>query len=205
MALTAAERAQVEMYNQSIEKEDRGILDITAYDYYFDKIRPEIVDFNKNYHSDLELNTCFLEIMNHADGFMAKKRYTEFLEAFSPMIITTEAKDYYKKHMSDATDEEKKALENIKEKYENIRLIIMSDTKPERILTPEKDMERRREANKKREEEQRLNYQPPNGDNQGYNKDILSNRHYNRKPKTSEELAEEKRIPNINNKKVNIH
>ena len=188
MALTAAEQAQIEAYNQKSQKKDRGVLEVTAMDYYFEKLRPDIEDFNKNYHTDLELNKALLEVINHADSLIAVNRYLDFMEEFDRMLSVVNGKNYLKQHMADATSEEKEALSEIKQKIENIRLIIMSDNNP--VEEEEKP---------KRE---RLNYQEPNGEIRGHNKDDLSNRLYNHDFEADKDKL---RIPNIESEKINIH
>ena len=162
---------------QELQKQQNGLLNIDAMKYYFENLRPALMKFNKTYHTDRELNRTIVEVMNHADSAAANKRIFQLAESYENLIAGITDPSYTKSGpMRYGSDEEKKAVSELIEKFNDLSMIIKYEKEPEPA---------------KHEIKERLNYQPPNGGHQGYNLDDTSNR--GPKPENQKE-----RIPNSN-------
>jgi hypothetical protein len=163
---------------QNIEREQSGLLDVNATDYYFKNLRPELMKFNTTYHTDRELNRTITEVINHADTAVVNKNFQMLEESYANLLSCVQSKNYMiSGPMRYGSDEEKKAVNELVNKFNDLSMILKYEKQPEKEEHEIKD---------------RLNYQPPNGGNRGYNLDDLSNRG----PKPNKE-----RIPNPINQK----
>lgn len=166
MALTQEDNIQM-------QKQQSGILNIDAVKYYFDNLRPALEKFNQTYHTDRELNRTIIEVMNRADSAVTAKRYHDLEESYSNLLSGVQDRSYMTiGPMRYASDEEKKAVADLIEKFNDLSVILKYEKEPEQ---------------EERKIKERINYQPPNGGFEGYNLDDLSNRG----PKPNKE-----RIPN---------
>lgn len=163
---------------QNIQREQNGLLNVDAVKYYFEQLRPTLMKFNTTYHTDRELNRTIVEVINHADSAAANKNYSILAESYTNLLSCVQAKGYATSGpMRYGSDEEKKAVEELINKFNDLTMILKYEKDPKP---------------KEHEIKERLNYQPPNGGNPGYNLDDLSNRG----PKPNRE-----RIPNPINEK----
>ena len=160
----------------SLQKQQNGLLNIDAVKYYFENLRPSLMDFNKTYHTDRELNRTIVEVINRADSAAAAKKYNDLAESYINLLSGVNDRSYMTAGpMRYGSDEEKKAVNDLIDKFNDLSMILKYEKEPE----PEEHKIR-----------ERLNYQAPNGDNNGYNLDDLSNRG----PKPNKE-----RLPNRTN------
>ena len=148
-------------------------MNIDAIKYYFDNLRPALLEFNKTYHTDRELNRTIVEVMNRADSAAVAKHYRDLEESYENLLAGVNNRNYMiTGPMRNGSDEEKKAVTALIEKFNDLSMILKYEKEPEEA---------------EHEVRERLNYQPPNGGYQGYNLDDTSNRG----PKQTRE-----RIPN---------
>lgn len=158
---------------QIVQTQNSNLLEIGAVKYYFETLRPALVFFNQKYRTDRELNRTIVEVLNHADGAVYEKRFNDLEDACANLLAGINDKNYMTiGPMRYGSDEEKKAVQDLNEKFNDLSLIIKYEHAPEQ---------------KKPEIRERLNYRPPNGGYPGINLDDLSNRG----PKPNKE-----RIPN---------
>ncbi len=156
-----------------LQKQQSGVLNITAVKYYFDNLRPALEKFNKTYHTDRELNRTIVEVMNKADSAATAQRFHDLEESYASLLSGVQDRSYMTAGpMRYGSDEEKKAVVELIEKFNDLSVILKYEKEPEQA---------------ERKAKERVNYQPPNGGFEGYNLDDLSNRG----PKQNRE-----RIPN---------
>jgi len=154
--------ALTEELNRQYQQQQNGLLNITAQEYYFKTLRPALVEFNKTYHTDRELNRTIVEVINHADSAAANKDYINLSESYINLLSGVQAKSYMiSGPLRYGSDEEKKAVTELIAKFNDLSMILKYE-KPE--------------EKKKPEIRERLNYQPSNDGVGGYNLDDLSNR-----------------------------
>lgn len=148
--------------SKNIQREQNGLLNIDAVKYYFDNLRPALIDFNTNYHTDRELNRTIIEVMNRADSAAAEKRFRDLEESYENLFSGITDRNYMiSGPMRYGSDTEKQAVASLIDKFNDFSMIL----KYEQPVAKEEHPIR-----------ERLNYQPPNGGNMGYNLDDLSNR-----------------------------
>ena len=147
---------------RKLNQQQNGLLDVNAKQYYFDKLRPILLEFNKTYHTDRELNRTITEVINKADSAAVAEQYGLLGESYSSLLSCVQSKGYMTVGpMRYGSDEEKKAVNTLIEKFNDLSMILKYEKEPEPVEHKVKD---------------RLNYQPPNGGNLGYNLDDISNR-----------------------------
>ena len=152
-----------------------SLLEIGAEDFYFKKLRPDLIKFNETYHTDRELNRTIGEVINKVDSAIIDKRFSDVSEAYSNLLEGINDKNYtISGPMRYGTEEEKQAIRDINGKFSDFSMILEYEKEPEKVKPPIRE---------------RLNYREPdpNGNSNGYNLDDLSNRG----PKENKE-----RIPN---------
>lgn len=161
---------------QNIKREQNGLLNVNAKDFYFDKVRPFLIEFNTTFHTDRELNRTVTEVINRADSAIMAKKYRLVEESYENLFSCINDPNYaISGPMRYGSDKEKEAVRDMIGFFNDLSMILKYEQDPE----PEKHPIR-----------ERLNYQPPNGGNSGYNLDDLSNRG----PKPNKD-----RIPNPQN------
>lgn len=164
--------------SQNMQKDQSGLLNVTAKKYYEETLRPTFIKFNTTYHTDRELNRTITEVINRADSAICDGRYRDVEESYENMFSCINSKNYaISGPMRYGSDEEKKAVADLIEKISDFSM----------ILKYEKDKEPEKHPIK-----ERMNYQPPNGGFQGYNLDDISNRGHK---------ENRERIPNPSNVK----
>lgn len=128
-------------------------LEITAYDYYFNTMRPYLEQMLATCHTDPELIRTIEKTINAADTFCAAKDYAAVSEAFETLNVGISDKAYFSNAMKRGTEEEKRMVRDLITKISDMRMIIQCEP-PVDPVTP-----------KIRE---RLNYSPI-GENQDFN------------------------------------
>ena len=150
---------------QQYRRAQGGLLDVTAKDYYYKTLRPFLLEFNKNYHTDRELNRTIVEVMNHADTAASHEKYEDLLDSYSNMFKMITDKYYFVGPMKNGTEIEKTAVSELIQKLSDLTTILRYEKEPEV---------------KNHEKKERLNYREPqltpNGVIPGYNLDDTSNR-----------------------------
>lgn len=163
--------------DQTLLNNPGNLLEIGAVKYYFDKLRPELVSFNKTYHTDRELNRTIVEVMNKMDSAATDKRFEDMKDSYSNLLSGVNNRTYFiSGPMRYGSDMEKQAVTNLIDKFNDLSMILQYEKESEKV---------------KPEIKERINYHEPdpNGNTNGYNLDDLSNRG----PKENRE-----RIPNPN-------
>ena len=120
MALTQA---------QAEEQKKTGMLDIDSKQFYWDKLRPLINDYQMKYSSDPELNKTFMKMLNTADSATQNDDIDLVVESMGVFNKAVTDKSYMQRHMKTATDEEKQMIEDIFKKVSDLLLIIQSEGK----------------------------------------------------------------------------
>lgn len=148
--------------SKNIQREQSGLLDINANKYYFETLRPALIEFNKTYHTDRELNRTIVEVMNKADSAAMDQRINDLAESYENLLSCVNSKNYMiSGPMRYGTEAEKSAVKDLVDKFNDLTMILKYEKPSVKENQPIKE---------------RLNYQPPNGGFMGYNLDDLSNR-----------------------------
>ncbi len=147
---------------EKVQREMNNVLNISADKYYFEKLRVKLLEFNKQYHTDRELNRTILEVINKADSAAASKRFEDLEDSYQNMFSCISAKGYDTVGpMRYGSKEEKDAVKEIISMINDLTMILRYEKDPEPEVHKIKD---------------RLNYREPNGNIPGINLDDLSNR-----------------------------
>lgn len=171
MAITA------QAYNE-LQKDSKGLLDISTSDFYFDKVRPHMQDMLLKCKTDGELIRTLEKVLNAADSFCLRKDYESFMESFSILEVAITDKNYFNGVMKKAPEAERQMVRDLIEKISDLHMLV----KCEEPYVPEEKKVR-----------ERLNYEPPRGKSPiGENKDFDTHN-----MKTLNEPNPKKRIPNI--------
>lgn len=161
-----------------VEKDSKGLLNINANDFYFDKVRPFLQEMLLKCRTDKELVRTIEKVVNSADSFCVQGNYEMVAESFDVLQTAITDKSYFSGVMSKAPEAEKEMVRNLVTKISDLRMII----KCEPPYQP-----------KEKQIKDRLNYEPPrNGSPIGENKDFDI-----RNMKTLTEPNPKKRIPNV--------
>ena len=164
-------------YNE-FEKETKGLLDINANDFYFDKVRPHMQEMLLKCKTDGELLRTLEKVINAADSFCIQGNYEMVAESFDVLQIAITDKSYFAGVMSKAPEAEKEMVRDLITKISDLRMII----KCEPPFQP-----------KEKKTKDRLNYEPSrNGSPVGENKDFDV-----RNMKTLNTPNPKQRIPNV--------
>ena len=102
-------------------------LDIMPEDFYFDKVRPEMVEILSTIKFDPILLQTVEEVMNKADGSATKKDYATLQENFNPLsIVLLGNKSTYTKTDSfiRAEEEEKQLVKQFAKNIQELLTII---------------------------------------------------------------------------------
>lgn len=164
-------------YDLSLANVASDITNVGAEKYWVETLRPILVNFNKQYHSDLMLNRTFVEIINHCDSAVNEGRWDDVEDSFQPFLDTVGAKNYFLEGpIKLGSKEEKDAVRNI---VHNVNDMLV-------IMKYESD-----EKEEKKPIKERLNYSSPNGENM----DTFDNLG----PKPNKD-----RLPNVETEKYNF-
>lgn len=113
--------------NQEQQSEVKGLMEINAKDFYWDKLRPAFIEYNRTYNSDPELNKTIDKAINMADSASEAQKYDEVVEAMQTLMVVVGDKGYMNRHMKTATDEEKQAISDMLHKIDDIIMIIQNE------------------------------------------------------------------------------
>ena len=143
-------------YNE-LQKETKGYLDISASDFYFDKVRPFMQDMLLKCKTDGELIRTLEKVINAADSFCIQKDYISVADSFDTLQIAITDKNYFNGAMKKAPEAEKEMVRELINKISDLRMIIKCEPPYEPQNKQVKD---------------RLNYEPAKGKSPiGENKD----------------------------------
>lgn len=143
-------------YNE-LERDSKGLLDISASDFYFDKVRPHMQEMLLKCKTDKELIRTIEKVVNAADSFCIQGNYPMVADSFDVLEVAIKDKSYFVGVMSKAPEAEKEMVRELIAKISDLRMII----KCEPPYVP-----------KERQIKDRLNYEPAKGNSPvGENKD----------------------------------
>lgn len=164
-------------YNE-LQKETSGYLNISAEDFYFNKIRPFMQEMLMKCRTDGELIRTLEKVINSADSFCVQKDYAKVMDSFVTLETAITDKNYFNNAMKKAPEAEKEMVRELIAKISDLRIII----KCEPPYTP---------AEKKTKD--RLNYRAPQANSPvGENED-----YYTHNMKKLNESSPKTRIPNV--------
>lgn len=112
----------------------KEIMDISPEKYYFDELRPCMVNVAKNVKYDNVFTSAIELAMNHADGHAAKKQYSLLNEDLNPLsYVLLDSKSQYRKEKPyvSASDEEKAIVDELGDKISQLCMIIKYSKEPE--------------------------------------------------------------------------
>ena len=171
MAITNQEYAE-------LERNTKGLLDINANDFYFEKVRPHMQSMLLRCKTDRELIRTIEKVVNAADSFCVQGNYEMVAESFDTLQTAITDKSYFAGVMSKAPEAEKEMVRELIAKISDLRMII----KCEPPYIP-----------KDKQIKERLNYEPGRGSSPiGENKDFDT-----RNMKTLNVPNPKQRIPNV--------
>ncbi len=166
-----------EEYNK-LEKESKGYLEVSAYDFYFNKVRPFMQDMLLKCKTDGELIRTLEKVINAADSFCIEKDYNSMMESFNVLERAITDRNYFNGVMRKAPEAEREMVRELIGKISDLRMIV----KCEPPYQPKEPKER-----------ERLNYKAPTGNSPiGENEDYLTHN-----MKTLNEPNPKQRIPNV--------
>jgi len=162
----------------TVAKEAKGYLEVSASDFYFNKVRPFMKDMLLTCKTDGELIRTLEKVINAADSFCVKKDYESMMESFRTLERAITDKNYFNGVMRKAPEAEREKVRELITKITDLRMI----AKCERPHQPEE-----------KKVKERLNYNAPNGHSPvGENKDYLTHN-----MKKLSEVSPKTRIPNV--------
>ena len=126
-------------YNE-IQKESKGYLDISASEFYFDKIRPLMQDMLLKCKTDGELLRTLEKVINASDSFCIKKDYASVADSFDVLETAITDNNYFNGVMRKAPEAEKEMVRELISKITDLRMIIKCE--PDYVPKVEKLRER---------------------------------------------------------------
>ena len=120
-------------YNQ-IQKDSKDNLNVSAGEFYFNKVRPFMQDMLLKCKSDGELIRTLEKVTNAADTFIIRKDYENFMESFDVLQVGITDRNYFSNGpMRKASEEEKQMVRDLIVKISDLRLIVKCEpsVKPE--------------------------------------------------------------------------
>lgn len=159
-------------YNE-LQRKAKDHLQVSANDFYFDKVRPFMQEMLLKCRTDEELIRTLEKVVNASDSFCIQKDYENLMESFTTLEIAITDKNYFNGVMKKAPEAEKEMVRELIEKISDLRMIVKCETpvEPEEKTTKE-----------------RLNYNSPVGENEDF---VVHNM------KTLSEPNPKNRIPNV--------
>ena len=96
-------------YNE-LERNSKGLLDVSASDFYFDKVRPHMQEMLLKCKTDKELIRTIEKVINAADSFCVQNNYGMVAESFDVLEVAIKDKSYFAGVMSKAPEVEKEMV-----------------------------------------------------------------------------------------------
>ena len=112
-----------QVYNE-FEKDSKGLLDISANEFYFTKIRPFLQEMLLKCKTDKELIRTIEKVVNAADSFCIKGDYAMVAESFDTLQTAITDKNYFNGVMSKAPEVEKEMVRDLIIKISDLRMVI---------------------------------------------------------------------------------
>lgn len=162
-----------------------GLLEIRAKDYYYDRLRKDMVGLGLKANEDEELLRTMDEITNHVDSIFVHKDMTfeeknEIIDQFDPLIHMVNDRYYTRKDVQRMRPESVKAIRDLMEKVGEFMTIL----KVEDTVEPKEEEEPKRHIPYKASPNGVIN----SGKNEGYDDHNM---------KSLNKFEEKKRLPNI--------
>lgn len=155
------------------ERGRRGILDIDTETYYFDKLRPYIMEMMLTCKTDQELYRTLDKVVNAVDSLCARKQYKRIIDELEVLNVAINDRNYFNGPMKRAPESEKEMVRQLISKISDFMMIIKCE--PDDVVVEPKPKER-------------LDYHSPSGENMTYATHNMKNLS---KP------VEKMRIPNV--------
>lgn len=165
-------------YND-LQREDKGLLEISANDFYFDKVRPHMEDILLTCKDDPELIRTLEKIINAGDSYCVRKEYDLLLTSFDAYTKVVSGPNYFSRIIKNATEENKNKIRALTVLFSDLTMIIKCEKPAEFVET---------------EAPERLDYNSPIG---GIKGDGYNNGHAEHNMKKLSEPNPKQRIPNV--------
>lgn len=160
-----------------LEKTAKGYLDVSAYDFYFKKVRPFMQEMLLKCKTDGELLRTLEKVMNAGDSLCMKKDYVRLMEEFEVLETAINDKNYFNGVMKKAPETEREMVRELAVKITDLRMIAKCEEPYVESEKPTKD---------------RLNYNKSINSPGGENADYITHN-----MKNLNQAVPRKRIPNI--------
>lgn len=161
-----------------LQKDNKGLLDISAGDFYFGKVRPFMNEMLLKCKTDGELIRTLEKVINAADPLCNKSDYQSFIEEFDTLEVAITDKNYFNGVMKKAPETEKEMVRELITKITDLRMLVKCE---QPYMPNEKSVK------------ERLNYNPPVGNSPvGENGDYITHN-----MKKLSEPNPKNRIPNV--------
>lgn len=161
-----------------IQKESKGYLDISASEFYFNKVRPHIQDMLLTCKTDQELTRTLEKIVNSGDSFCVRKEYQLLVKSFAVFSKVVTSYNYYSGPLRH-TEAERNKIEKLSELVSDLTLIVQCEKQEEPTETSTRE---------------RLDYIPPIG---GIKGEGFNGGHAEHNMKNLTKPIPAKRIPNV--------
>lgn len=165
-------------YSQ-LEKEDKGLLEVSASDFYFDKVRPYMQDMLLTCRTDEELLRTIDKIINSGDSYCIRKEYKLLIQSFDTFNKAVNNRDYFSGVIKQAPEEEKEKIRKLIELVNDLALIVQCEKPNIPVESQPKE---------------RIDYNPPTGGNKG---EGYNSTHLEHNMKNLSEPILKQRIPNV--------
>lgn len=135
------------------DKNQKNLLEIGAEQFYFDKLRPYMVDMQLKCKTDEILNRSIDKVINSCDSLCINKNYNDMLDVLDIIMIPIMDKNYFEiGAMKRATENEKNIIRELITKIQDLKLILKYEEVP---------------SKEEKQPKERLDYSP-NGENQSF-------------------------------------
>lgn len=113
--------------NERVDYGKAGLLEVSASQFYNDKLRAHMKEMLMTCKTDYELTRTITSTMNKADGNVNDGRWGEVVEDFSVLMTGISDKNYFNGVMSKAPEEEKSKVRQLITLIDDFFLIIKAE------------------------------------------------------------------------------
>lgn len=106
------------------EKKQKGYLEISAYDFYFNKVRPHMEEMTLKCRTDEELMRTLEKVINSSDSSAIRKNYEELGESFNVLNEAITDPSYFNGVMKKAPEAEKEMVRQLITLIGDLKLLI---------------------------------------------------------------------------------
>lgn len=135
------------------ERGRRGILDINAETYYFEKFRPYAQEMMRTCKTDENLYRTLDKVVNAVDSLCARKQFKRIPDELAVLNVAINDRNYFNGPMKRAPESEKDMVRQLISKLSDFLMIIKCE--PDDVAVEQKTKER-------------LDYNSPIGENMTY-------------------------------------